>query len=402
VKRSRSKELRALGALDLAADGKAPAEFRIFAYGKNSSDKGEFVFDEKAAKLVMAAFAKKGSRLTMDYEHQALNAPDNGMPAPNSAKAWTPEVRMDANGKPELWATNVSWTDKARAFIESGEYVHFSPAFETEPNSMRVARILNMALTNIPALDNQEPLVAASNADGDRPMKKMTCKMCSKALRAPTDDDDGDEVACASHAHSALTALSGVVGLKAGATMEAVSAEVVTLSSLRANLLTTLGVDSIEKAMGEIVALKAKAGEVEKLHAKIAADADAALTKELDGILAEAGESGKIAPAELEKTVKPILSLSGGKPTKENLAVIRDVVAKLAPKVATAGNGGEKKPTSVVGHQLTADDIAVCRLTGIAPDDLTKFNADTAAGKFKGMGRPMSAVLQPTAQEYYR
>ena len=193
-----------------AADGKAPTEFRIFANGVNTSDKGDFVFDETAAKSVMAAFGKKGAHLTMDYEHQAFNSASNGQPAPNSAKAWTPEVRLDASGKPELWATNVQWTDKAAAMIAAGEYNHFSPAFEAIPKTMRVERIVNMALTNIPALDNQAPLIAASQGDG--PMKSMKCKLCQKSLKAPGEDgEDGDEVMCTDHA--VIPKMAAVFGL---------------------------------------------------------------------------------------------------------------------------------------------------------------------------------------------
>lgn len=397
MKRKQATNIRALGALELAADGKAPTEFRIFAYGDNPSDKGTFKFDEKAAKLVMSAFAKKGARLTMDYEHQALNAPDNGHPAPNSCSSWTPEIRTNAQGKPELWATNCNWTVKAASMIEAREYVYFSPAFETEPESMRVARILNMALTNIPALDNLEPLVAASQ--GDRPMgKKMTCKACSKMLRAPTDDDDGDEVACAAHMQSAtqLTALSAVLALKGDVTGDAVTSEVRALTSFRAGVIATLGVDSFDKAMGEIVALKARAAQVEVLTKQIEDNAVKALSAELDAVLEAAGKSGKMPPAELQKTVQPILALSGGKPTKENIAVIKDVVSKLVPVVATQDDGGKKPAGDGAGgvHQLTSADLEIAKLTGTAPNDIIEHQKKVAAGTYKGMEKPLKFIIQ--------
>jgi phage I-like protein len=397
VSRRRPQDLRALTALELAADGAPPSEFRIFAYGKNASDKGEFIFDEKAAKLVMAAFAKKGSRLTMDYEHQALNAPDNGREAPNSCYSWTPEIRMNEAGKPELWAANAKWTEKAAAHIKAKEYLYFSPAFETESEkSLRVARIVNMALTNIPALDNLEPLVAASQ--GERPMpKKMLCVKCSTSLRFPTDDDDGDEVACkacSSASGAKLTALSAVIGLKADANSDTITEAIRGLSSFRSAVVSTLGVASVDEAMGQIVALKAKAGEVEKLTAQIAKDKDEALTKELDAILAAAGEAGKIAPAELEARVKPILALSGGKPTKENIAVIKDVLGATLPKVETTATA--KKPDGEGGNvALTSADLQIARLTGIAPNDVIEHLKKTAKGDYKGMNKPLSCILQP-------
>jgi phage I-like protein len=399
VKRKKATDIRALVALELAADGAPPTEFRIFSYGQNPSDKGTFIFDEKAAKLVMAAFSKKGMALTMDYEHQALNAPDNGAPAPNSCYSWTPEVRKNDAGKPELWATNAKWTEKAAAHIKAREYLYFSPAFETEPDTMRVARILNMALTNIPALDKQEPLVAASQGDG--PMKKMLCIACSTALRAPSDDSDGDEVACstclsAAKAASKMTALTAVVGLKAGADADAITSEVRSLSSFRAGVIATLGVDSFDKAMGEIVALKARAAQVEVLTKQIEDDKVKALSAELDGILEAAGKTGKIPPAELQKTVQPILALSGGKPTKENIAVIKDVVSKLVPVITTQDDGGKKPNAEGAGgaYALTSADLEIAKLTGVAPNDIVEHQKKVGAGSYKGMEKPLKFIIQ--------
>ncbi len=387
--------LHALGALELAADGSPPTEFRIFSYGSNPSDKGVFQFDERAAKLVMAAFAKKGSRLTMDYEHQALNAPENGKEAPNSCYSWTPEIRTNSDGKPELWATNAKWTDKAAGHIKAKEYLYFSPAFETEKDSMRVARIVNMALTNIPALDNLEPLVAATT--GVTAMKTTKCSVCLRALSFGDDDKDGDEVACSAHmATSKLALLTAAVGLKADAGHDAVIESIRGLSSFRAAVVSTLGVASIDEAMGQIVALKSKAGEVEKLTAQIEKDRTDALTKELDGILAAAGEGGKLAPADVEATVRPILALSGGKPTKENIAVIKDVLGKLNPVVATTAAGGKKPDGDAVqGVALTAEDIQIARLTGVAPNDVIEHKKKAAKGDYKGMNKPLSCILQP-------
>jgi len=397
---SKREPLRALTALELAADGKAPSEFRVFSYGKNTSDKGTFIFDEKAAKLVMAAAAKKGSALTMDYEHQALNAAENGKPAPNSCYSWTPEVRLNDAGKPELWATNAKWTDAAASAIEKKEYLYFSPAFETEEGTMRVARIVNMALTNIPALDNQAPLVAASQ--GDRSMKPMQCTKCSVALKAPTDDDDGDKVMCVACSAGAggarmLTALSAVLSMKGDATIDAVTSEVRALTGFRSSVIAVLGVDSFDKAVAQIVALKDRAGEVEKLNAQIAKDREEALTKELDGIIEAAATGGKIAPAALQAKIAPILSLSGGKPTKENIAVIKDLVGTIAPAVnTTAPGGGEKKPGGEPGaYALTAEDIQIARLTGIAPNDIIEHQKHVAKGDYKGMNKPLSCILQP-------
>jgi len=202
------------GAIGLDAEGKAPTEFRIFSAGVNTSDKGDILFDDAAAKSVMAAWAKKAAPLTMDYEHQA--AADPPVKALAAAYSWTPEVR---NG--ELWATNIGWTDEARQEIESRKYNYFSPLFLSDPKTKRVLKVINLALTNTPALDGLQPLIAASAARGDDPMK---CKACKSTIK---DDDDTYCEDCFGKGAKAMTAATATaIGLRADVTDAVVIEEV--------------------------------------------------------------------------------------------------------------------------------------------------------------------------------
>jgi phage I-like protein len=394
----RQEPVIALSAIVLGADGKAPQEWPVFTYGVNTSDKGNFIFDERAAKLVMAAFAKKGSSLTMDYEHQALNAPENGQPAPNSCYSWTPEIRANAAGKPELWATNAKWTIKASGMIESKEYLYFSPAFETEPETMRVSRIVNMALTNVPALDNLKPLVAATT--GDRPMKNALCYSCSVALKFPTDDDDGDKVACvacSTRGAAQMTTLSAVVGLKADAGRDAVLATISDLASFRTTVVALTGAKTPGEAAGLIIALKARAEEVNALTAQLETEREARLRTTFDGILVTAGKEGRIEPSQHETLVKPILKASGGKVTELAIEMLSAAISIIPAKVVTAG--GEKQPDPAAAAQLltglTEDDKKIARLTGIAPVAIIEHKKHAVAGDYNGMQRPLMHILQP-------
>lgn len=374
-------------------EGKAPSEFRIFSYGVNTSDKGDFKFDEKAAADVMAAFAKKGSALTMDYEHQALNASINGHPAPNSCMAWTPTIRTDAAGKPELWATNVKWTDKAAGMIAAGEYIHFSPAFEADPKSMRIERIINMALTNIPALDNQAPLIAASA--GVITMKKLACKLCQKSLKTPTDDEDGDEVMCTEHA--VIPKFSAVFGLKADASTGAVVEAATEATHFRSTVIELTGAKNPVEALGIIGTLKGQKDEIARLTAKIADDASVALSKEFDAVLDEASKAGKLPPAAeaREKFTKPLLALSGGKVTKEAIDFAKNHFGSVEAKVVVDDGKGGKKPDGEGGnYALTAADMEIARLTGIAGVDIIAHKKLEQTGAFKpGFEKPLKHIL---------
>jgi len=147
----------------------APSEFRVFPAGSFTTTKGTFVFSPRSAQAVMSWYAERKLPLMGDYEHQT-DAPSAGLPpmvAPASATEMTPVVRMNAAGGPELWVENVKWTERARAMLEAGEYRFFSPTFLHDPETKEVLALLRVALTNDPAINDLEPLVAATSAAGD-------------------------------------------------------------------------------------------------------------------------------------------------------------------------------------------------------------------------------------------
>lgn len=382
---------RAIVALSLGAGDEPPSEWQIFSYGVNTSDKGEFIFDEKAAEMVMAAFAKKGSTLTMDYEHQALSAPKNGQPAPNSCYSWVPEVRPDANGKPTLWATSAKWTERATGLIKSKEYLYWSPAFETD-KSRRVSRIVNMALTNIPALDNQEPLVAASQLDpdndGDIDMKK--CTVCGKAF-----DGDDDDIMHASHA--SMAKLTAIVGLSATAEDNMVIAAVTERSTFMDQVIQLTGAKNAVEALGIVGTLKSQREEIVRLTTEIETTRVTALNAAFDAVLDDAAKAGKLAPSAeaRQKFVAPLLALSGGKVTQQAIDFAKNHFAGMEPKVKTDDNGGVSKPDGEGGtFTLSAVELDICNRTGISGEEVIEHKKRVAAGDFKpGKKKPLATIL---------
>lgn len=319
--------------LDLA-DDKPPTEFRVFRAGVNTSLKGDFLFDEAAAETVMAAYARHGATLTMDYEHQALADPP--IEAPASCYSWVPEVR---NG--ELWATNIKWTPRAHGLIQSREYNRFSPAFLHDPKTMRVRYVLNLALTNVEALDGTEPLMAASatNTAGDRPMKKMQCKACLKALKAPTDDNEGDEVMCT--ACGAAPKMLSIVGLKATSTEHELVTELSAIAGFRTQAMTLTGQATILAALGTIEGWKKKADGYDVLAATAETQQATALRAELTSVLDAGAKDGKVpGVAGVKGTVREsleqaVLSIGGGKVTRGGIEWLTAHIA-AAPKVVAA------------------------------------------------------------------
>ena len=138
------------------SDGQPPAAFRIFARGWNDTEKGRFLFDEKAARDVLESHARLGVDTMIDLEHASLDKL-----APNwdpDARGWCRlEVR---NG--ELWAVGVRWTEDGAARLSQKRQRYISPAFAFDPESRRVQSIWNVALVAQPATHSAEALVAAS------------------------------------------------------------------------------------------------------------------------------------------------------------------------------------------------------------------------------------------------
>lgn len=135
---------------------RAPSEFRIFKYGWNETYKGEFLFDEEAAELVMAAFREHGVDRPIDLEHQSIDdqAPNYD---PDSRGWFKLEVR---NG--ELWAVDVKWTPDGKQRLENATQRYISPFFAFDKETRRVQSLYNVAICAIPATKEMPALVAAS------------------------------------------------------------------------------------------------------------------------------------------------------------------------------------------------------------------------------------------------
>lgn len=142
-------------------DGKPPTEICMFRAGLNTSRKGAFLFDKAAAASVMAAYAQHGiKRLQLDYDHGMVQQIKvDPSKSGKSAGSWVPELRGTEDA-PELWMTDIRWTKAAAEGVVAEEWNHFSPAFAYDKEN-RITRVVNCAITNLPALDNQAPLLAA-------------------------------------------------------------------------------------------------------------------------------------------------------------------------------------------------------------------------------------------------
>lgn len=322
--------LSELSKLDASA---LPSEIRLFKFGENRTSKGVFVLDEKGAQAVLEAHAKHGVGLHFDYEHDQ-----------RKAAAWFDLEVRNGDG---LYATNIRWTPPGAELLKNREYRYASPTFMVDGDK-RITRLVNVALTNLPATEHAPELVAASERvdlaqwtaaymdtlpdssflyvapggkkDGEGktvprslrhfPVKDANGKVdlphVRNALaRIPDSNVPSDVKARATaeakrllgETHKAKEAvnmsnLSTVVGLKDDASEDQVTERVIALAHLERRILEATGAETIADAMVVVLSAKDSAGELQQLKATVrkweerhASEAEAEKTRQIDGAI---------------------------------------------------------------------------------------------------------------------
>ncbi len=305
---------------DSGEKGDCPSEFCIFRLGNNETTKGDYEFDEESAAAVMRNAASYGNKLTIDYEHQALSDPPVKAPA---AGRYSLEMRDDG-----LYAVNVQWTPDAKKHLSDKEYLYYSPAFLKDEKG-RPSRLLNVALTNLPATKNMTALVAASQTFSETPMKTVLLALNLK---------DG---ASEAEALSAVTSLNRQ------------SDEIVKLT----------GKASLAEAVGVIAAWKESAGEAVALKARLDKQELDAKSQAFDAAIDAAKKSALLALSDDHKRNKAALAFkaNGG------IESLNSFLSALDPLVVVAGARaeGEPKPVESAVVILTAKEKEIAHKMGI-------------------------------------
>ncbi len=110
------------------------------------------------AQVLIDAAAARATPYVIDYEHQTLLAKKTGNPAPAAGWFSTLEWR-DGVG---LFAVDVTWNDRAKAMIASGEYKFASPVIGYDKGTGAVTALYMAAITNDPAIDGMDEVLLAA------------------------------------------------------------------------------------------------------------------------------------------------------------------------------------------------------------------------------------------------
>lgn len=160
---------------------------------------------------------QRNIKMVIDYEHATLKAQESGREAPAAGWLKTFEY-IDGVG---LCSTQFEWTEKAKSYIQSDEYLYLSPVF-LYTKTGEVVALLHVALTNTPNLDQlpEAQLAAAAqnflsqnnqlthSDDEDLTMNEFIKLMLKKLGLAET-APEADVIAAA---NSAFTKLDGAFG----------------------------------------------------------------------------------------------------------------------------------------------------------------------------------------------
>lgn len=331
--------------VELSTDKVAPSEFRIFRSGENPSEKGTFTFDALSAASVMENYQRHGKALLFDFNHGTTFAnptPDMAM----SAGDFVPAVR---NG--ELWATACNWNDYGRQMLEGGKYRFFSPLFNHDKG--RITWLRNVALTNLPALDQIAPLVAASATEGDDPMECKSCAEMSSKLSA---------------AEGKLTALAADFELfkKKAAGKGEPDGDEGKMTALRAGVVALTGEADIDASMGVLRANKRAADELIQLRAEATKREETETLKAFDGLIDEAVTALKVTPAEVAEFRGEFLV--DGKVTAGGVKALRAAVKRMVPQV----NGAPTKQQATGADPITASVREMAKTLGIDVNEYAK------------------------------
>lgn len=148
-----------------------PKEFRIFSWGLNLTKKGPVYLTKEGAKQIIDTYKKDGHALVFDKDHRMIN-PNASADDIESQGYFRLDLRDDG-----IWAVDIEWVPEAAKKISEGKWGFFSPAVWKTRLTNVLTKVLNIALTNLPATQGIKPLLLSqdllSDSEGGMQMDEM-------------------------------------------------------------------------------------------------------------------------------------------------------------------------------------------------------------------------------------
>ncbi len=332
----------------------AANEIQLFPAGQFRATDGRphdvphWFIDATLAAQIIAEFEARANRTVVDYEHQTLLTAQNGQPAP--AAGWFGKLAWRESG---LYAVDVEWTERATQMIEGGEYRYISPVFAYDKKTGKVKRLLHAALTNNPALDGMDAVAASQFFNQEKLNMDQLLEQLRWLLNMPVTATVDEVVAELQKAIDQLKGSNPAIATKADFNLVAL---VQSLNSEIASLKAASNHPDPAKFV-PVATMKALQDEVASLRTE-------KIERDVDDVVEIALSEGKLLPAQEEWARKL---------GRENLASLKQYLAAAQPIAALSGTqtGGEP-PQGNDSEALTEDQLALCRVMNIDPEDFKK------------------------------
>jgi len=312
---------------------------------------GHWFLDAVTAATVIARNASLSNDRPVDYEHQTLNSEKNGQAAP--AAGWFNASELQWRDDSGLWI-KPRWTDRARDFIDNKEYRFLSAVFPYDETTGQPLWIHSIALTNDPGLDGLNPLASLKAGSLNPPQEKTMDPILQAMLEALgiqiTDGKAPEKEACL----AALKAIQDKAALADGlATQVAV---------LKANP------PAAKPDPAKYVPIEA----VQELQQQVAVLKAGVDSNEMADLIQQASDDGRLLPSMKDWAEELAIS---------NPAVLKAYLEKAAPLAALKGTQTQSKkpPENADKDNLTAEDMAVLKATGISREDYLKAKGELTA-----------------------
>lgn len=302
---------------------------------------GRLVIGQKEAAQLLANFRRRGQPLAIDWEHQSMEAANNGQPAP--AAGWIHEVEVRTDG---LWG-RVTWTERAAAQLRAGEYRFFSPVIYFSTRDKKTKKPLGFAfgpgaLTNQPFfLGELAPLTAFSAGGSSMSLLAFLCSTLGMPEDTP-EETVREEISTrlGTSSDAAMSDLGKVAASELGWTELPADAG----AQLKAKLKGK-GVPHAEhlKVVGELATLRASAGRPD--------------------LVARGLDAGKLVPA-MVGTFREMINAEGYDAAAAWLDNAPVILAKGTQGTPKNGRGPAATPP------ITAEERLAARQLGISEAEL--------------------------------
>ncbi|KJR43861.1 Mu-like prophage I protein [Candidatus Magnetoovum chiemensis] len=319
-----------------SAEG-VPATIQILAFGETTTTVGRYTLDAESAYDIIVNFQEKGHDIVIDYEHQTMS----GSEAP--AAGWIKTLQITSDGI----AGTVEWTERAAQYIAAKEYRYLSPVLYVVNG--RPIYIESVALTNLPATFNAQPLISKQSSNNNAVINKG-----EKVMNIPKE-------------------ILESLGLADG-TVADVQAAIMKLKQsplpppppqIPNEIYNALGIDSaksVSEVEATILAMKQNADVNKTLFARVQELEQAHKKREAEDLVALALKEAKITPAQVDWA-------------RQYAAERPDGFAMFIAKASAVIPIGElkKPPVEPKNENLSETARLVAKQMGLKPEDVQKY-----------------------------